>query len=561
LGALDPAGQMRVHEPDFLELLDDAPLAVRLKALCARDLLAARLLRRLPRLPESEALLHAAGDSQALMAFLADALLPLLNPDARRALGALLLFTHTVHRDLLARLTGLDARHLQRALTELQWQGVVDASDGDRYLSVPLRLQGVLAERLLDGEAFHAIAGRMVEAYLAYLAEAQRALPADPKSLARLRPRLALERAGAETAAEPAVRTAHRLAVERVNLADLAALLAEERRWDELTRLSDAAAPLLALPAWRDVQGLLNHCLLGAGEAVGDATLQARALLRLAGPALHAGQFAQAEPLLDKALQLLTAGAPDVRGAASAAWDLLAEAYHGLSRCHAALGRRESAINLLLAAAELAQQLERPRDLLRALRALLARWDGRPEAYDEALRVLPPHIQALERQGHPREALLARRLLAEAALRSNRLGEARTMLHELLQRFRDLNAAEEVYRTRVRLAECQAQADQPEPALTALRAARADWSGAPDRLAEARTLLVAAGKLETGGRATHALQAYLDARELLEAEGEHEAVLKLLDAIGPLYYRLGEPAQSTRIYQERLQLQAALTPG
>jgi hypothetical protein len=82
-----------------------------------------------------------------------------------------------------------------------------------------------------------------------------------------------------------------------------------------------------------------------------------------------------------------------------------------------------------------------------------------------------------------------------------------------------------------------------------------------DRVAEARAFLAAAGKLETGGRATQALQAYLDARELLEAEGEREAVLKLLDAIGPLYYRLGEPAQSTRIYQERLQLQAILTPN
>jgi tetratricopeptide (TPR) repeat protein len=184
-----------------------------------------------------------------------------------------------------------------------------------------------------------------------------------------------------------------------------------------------------------------------------------------------------------------------------------------------------------------------------------------PEAYEEALRVLPPRIQALGTQGHPREALLARRLLAEAALRSGHLGEARSQLHELLQRFRDMNNAEEIYRTRIRLAECQAVADQPEPALMSLHSARTEWGGTPDRPAEARALLAAAGKLETSGRATQALQAYLDARELLEAEGESEAVLKLLDAIGPLYYRLGEPAHSTRIYQERLQLQASLIPG
>ena len=558
---LDAAGQARVLEPDFLERLDAAPLGARLKAICAGDILAARLIRRLPRLPDSAALVDAAHDGPALLGFLADELLPLLNPDARRALGAMLLFTHLVHREMLERVTGFDAKRLQRAVTELQWLGLLDAADGDRYLAVPLRLQGVLAGRLLDGEAFHTLAQRMVQGYQAYLLEAQRRLPADAKAVARLQPRLALERPGGETAAEPAVRTAHRLGVERVNLADLAALLAEERRWDELARLSDAAAPLLALPAWRDVQGLLNHCLLGAGEACGDGIMQARALVRLASPALHAGAFAQAEPLLDKALRLLTDRTPRAQDPAAATWDLLAETYHGLSRCQAALGKPEAAVNLLLAAAELAQQLERPEELLRALRALLAVWEGKPDAYEEALRYLPPRVQALERQGHPREALLARRLLAEAALRSGRLGAARTQLHELLQRFRDLNHAEETYRTRIRLAECQALADQPEPALAALRAARAEWGGPADRPAEARALLAAAGKLETGGRATQALQAYLDAREMLEAEGEREAVLKLLDAIGPLYYRLGEPAQSTRIYQERLQLQASLTPG
>jgi tetratricopeptide (TPR) repeat protein len=561
IAPLDAAGQMRVLEGEFLERLAAAPLGARLKALCAADLLAARLIRRLPRLPDSEALLHAAQDGPALLGFLADEMLPLLNPDARRALGAMLLFTHLVHRDLLERLTGFDAKRLQRAVTELQWLGLVDASDGDRYLAVPLRIQRVLAERLLDTEAFHTLAQRMVQAYQGYLLETQRRLPTDPKALSRMRARLALERPGAEIAAEPAVRTAHRLGVERINLADLSALLAEEHRWEELARLSDAAAPLLALPVWRDVQALLNHCLLGAGEASGDGTMQARALVRLASPALHAGAFAQAEPLLDKALRLLTDGAPAARDPSAETWELLSETYHGLSRCQAALGRPEAAVNLLLAAAELAQQLERPQELLRALRALLALWEGMPEAYEEALRVLPPRIQALGTQGHPREALLARRLLAEAALRSGHLGEARSQLHELLQRFRDMNNAEEIYRTRIRLAECQAVADQPEPALMSLHSARTEWGGTPDRPAEARALLAAAGKLETGGRATQALQAYLDARELLEAEGESEAVLKLLDAIGPLYYRLGEPAHSTRIYQERLQLQASLIPG
>lgn len=560
LAPLDAAGQVRVLEPEFLERLDAAPRAYRLKAICARDLLAARLIRRLPQLPDSDALVLAA-DGRALLGCLADQVLPLLNPDARLALDAILQFTHLVHRDMLERLTGFEPKRLQRALTELQWLGLLDASDGDRYLAVPLRLQSVLAERLLDAQAFHTLARRMVEAYQAYLLEAQRGLPAGAKGMARMRPRLALERPGAETAAEAAVRTAHRLGVERVNLADLAALLAEERRWDELARLSDAAAPLLALPAWRDVQELLNHCLLGAAEASGDTATQARALLRLASPALHAESFAQAAPLLDKALLLLTSGGPPPQGPAAAHWDLLAEIYHGLSRCHAALGRPEAAVNLLLAAAELARQLERPQDWLRALRELLAVWEGKPEAYEEALRYLPPRIQALELQGHPREAALALRLLAEAAMRSGRLGEARTQLRELLQRFRDMNNAEEAYRTRVRLAECQALADQPEPALTALRAARAEWGGPPDRPAEARALLAAAGKLDAGGRATQALQAYLDAREMLEAEGEREAVLKLLDAIGPLYYRLGEPAQSTRVYQERLQLQASLAPG
>ncbi len=561
LPALDSAGQARVFEPDFLERLDAAPRGAQLRALCARDLLAARLLRRLPRLPDSEALLHAGGDSQALVALLAEEILPLLNPDARHVLGALLIFTHLVQRDLLLQLTGFDGRRMQRALTELLWLGLLDASDGDRYYSVPLRLQGVLAERLLDGETFRALGERMVDAYRAFLAEAAGMLPSDAKQMARLRPRFALERAGAETAAEPAVRTAHRLAVERINVADLAALLAEERRWDELARLSDAAAPLLALPAWRDVQGLLNHCLLGSGEALGDAAIQARALLRLAAPALHGGQHALAQPLLDKALHLLSEAAPAAQGSSAAAWDLLTEVYHGLSRCHAAQGRPEAAANLLLSAAELAQQLDRPQGLLRAMKALLELWEGRPEAYEEVGRFLPPRIQALERLGHPREALLARRLLAEAAMRQGRTGEARAQLHELLQRFRDLGSAEEVYRTRLRLAECQALSDQPEPALTALKAARSDWGGAPDRVAEARALLAAAQKLESTGRATLALQAYLDAREMLEAEGEREAVLKLLDAIGPLYYRLGEPALSTRIYQERLQLQATLTPG
>jgi tetratricopeptide (TPR) repeat protein len=94
-----------------------------------------------------------------------------------------------------------------------------------------------------------------------------------------------------------------------------------------------------------------------------------------------------------------------------------------------------------------------------------------------------------------------------------------------------------------------------------MQSARQEWGGAEDPEGESRVLLAAAQGLQDQGDVAAALDCYLEARRRMDAVGDREGVIRMLDVIGGLYFHLGDQAKSTRCYQERLQLQAVASPS
>jgi tetratricopeptide (TPR) repeat protein len=560
LPPLDLAGLRRTCGEAFLERLAAAPWGDELRAACAQDLLVARLLRRLPRLPPAAVLepaLRAAHPDPGgggrlatapLLELLLDQVLGLISADGRAVLSALCLFTHVAHRDILADVTAMERRRLQNALTELQWLGVLDAYGGERYFALPPRLQNRLAERLLTGAAFTTQRERLTLAYQAWLAQA-----ATLGEAARRGPAL-LGWSRAEPPDDllglwPALQ---RLGLERVNVAELATLQVEEQDWAGLQRLSDGLQDLQGVQEWTDCLHLVNHCLLGAGEATGDPARQAAALCRLAQGQVLAGQHAAAEPLLARALDLV---------AATTAWGVMAEVYHWLARCHLRARRHDAAANLLLAAVELAQQTGNGEHLVRALEALAQLWRTREDGLTEAEQFLPPRIQYLEQHDQADGAARVRRLLGDLYLGAGQGQRAQELYHEVEAHFRARESGQETYLTSLRLAEGHALEGQPQRALAVLHSARQEWSGSADPAGECRVLVAAAQGLQEQADIPAALDCYLEARRLMGTTGDREGVIRMLDVIGGLYFHLGDQAKSTRCYQERLQLQAVTSPS
>jgi tetratricopeptide (TPR) repeat protein len=556
LAPLDEAGLARTFDEEFLERLETDPPTPELERFCGQDLLAARILRRLPQ-PAPPADLEAAfldagsGDEPRrtgkLLTALAEQALAFTGSDAQTVLGALALFTHLVHRDILVQVAGMDGRRLQAALTELQWLGLVDAWDGERYVSIPARLQGPLAERVLDAKRYRRLRARMVQAYRSYLAEAAGELDRGGQPDASLLG-CAWQAAPGSAADRASTRGRQRLGLERVNVAELAALLAEAEEWPDLEALADAAAGFKEQPAWHDALALINNCLLRAGEARREGGMQARALLRLAEPLVVGRRFAAAEQLLAKALDLV---------GGSTAWSSMAEIYHLLSRCRLELGHTDAAMNLMYAAVELAQQTDNPAHLVRALEGLAQVWQGREDGPALAAHYLPPRVRSLEQGQHPVHAALAGRLLGDVYLRAGRHQEAGELYRDAAARLRATQAQSEVFRTGVRLAECEARFGKPEAALEILNAARRETPGRREARLESLVLATVAQRLQESGKARPALDAYLEARVFLDLLGDREGVIRVLDTIGGLYFHLGEQVQSTRCYQERLLLQSA----
>ncbi|HEX7928092.1 MAG TPA: hypothetical protein VF678_10900, partial [bacterium] len=297
---------------------------------------------------------------------------------------------------------------------------------------------------------------------------------------------------------------------------------------------------------------LVNHCLLGAAEADGNALRQSMALCRLGQGKLLAGQPAAAEPLLSAALDLV---------ATTSAWEVMADVYHWLAVCHRQGRRAEAAINLQLAAVELAQQTARTDHLLRALEELALLWQAQPDGVEQAEHFFPARIQYLEAQRQGDAAARVRRLLGDLYQRAGHGEAARSLYHEAEAHFRAVEAGLETFVTALRLAEGHALEGQPQRALDVLQSARQEWGGPGDPAAESRVLLAAAQALQDVGDAAAALDCYLEARRLLDAIGDRDGVIRMLDVIGGLYFHLGDQAKSTRCYEERLQLQAVASPS
>ncbi len=116
--------------------------------------------------------------------------------------------------------------------------------------------------------------------------------------------------------------------------------------------------------------------------------------------------------------------------------------------------------------------------------------------------------------------------------------------------------------TLLRMAACQARQGAGEQALTLIAEAEQAAGEALVEVDEQGRILAEVCRLfERRNQPEQALEGYLRIRRILEEMGDREALIGVLDRIGGLYFQLGEQAKSTQCYEERLQLQAALTPG
>jgi tetratricopeptide (TPR) repeat protein len=541
LRALDPQGRLLEH--------------------CCGDLFAARLLRRHPAPPSPERLREALapaeqGPSPAvrLLELLVEDALPSLGEEVREVLAVLALLPALVHREALAGSCALDDRRLQVVLDELQWLGWVDLHESDRYVELAHRLHRPVAERLLTLGALARVQARLIRVYQAFLAGLATDLEHQGSRWRTLPPPL-LAWAEERCEGQPPGRMLllHRLGVERVNLAELALLLCEEGDWRPLARLVAGAFPLAGWRELEELWGLLHHCLLAAGEARADPVMQAQALNRLAEPALRVRNAERARPMLERALELL---------GRTPGWEVLGETYRMLARCYELLGKLDPALNLLYAAVELAQQLDNPEDLVRACERLVPLWVRRGADGAAAERFLARQALDLRQNGrHPHAALVAR-LQGELLLRLGRPEEAIVLLHDVLESFHALDDGRGRADTLVHLAECHVRLGEGERALELMTTA-GDPGAASAGAAEERGRVWSelCRLFEQRNQPQQALEGYLSIRRLLEEMGDREALIGVLDRIGGLYYQLGEQAKSTQCYEERLHLQAALTPS
>ena len=168
------------------------------------------------------------------------AVLAELSRDAFHVLQALGMFTFLVHQEVLSHLTEMDGRRLGQALAELQWMGLVDAYDSERYYGLHLRLQNQVAAGLVTPVAYQRLRPMLVRCYQSWLAGLEEA--AETGAEARGCNLLAWGESGTTRPNLADTRRYHRLGLERANLAELALILAEEQDWQELTRLVAAAS-------------------------------------------------------------------------------------------------------------------------------------------------------------------------------------------------------------------------------------------------------------------------------------------------------------------------------
>lgn len=559
--ALEPVAPdvlARLYGEALLERLREAE-APGLLDWCRTDLLGARLLRRLPDWPtraevQAGHTADGAPNPRAILRTVVDRALDALSGPARETLTALVLMPGLVHRDVAAELCEHGPRALQDALTELQWFGLVDAFDGERYLAAHPRVHGRAAERLLNGGAVLRLQGRLVRAYQTWLTGLN-GWPGAFRSHWGQQPLPLTCWAERQLGSQPPAfaRALHRLGVERGNLAEVAVLLAEAGEWRQLERVVQATAPLQDLPGLGDWCALLHRLLLEAGLRREQPAVQATALNRLAHLLLSAGHASAAEHLLEHALHLLSN---------SRAWEPLGEAYRMLARCYANGGRPDAAANLLHAAAELAGQTGDNAALLAACRALHAVWVGTGEALDRGPAFLAPHIERLRRGGDALRAVLLERLLADGARAAGRLAEAVEGYEAVLTECERLDAAQEAAVTRMRLADCARRTGDADAAWQAWELAwRGGGGGQWADEAPAPVLREICHLFEQRGETRKALDGYLRLREALSGAGDRDALVAVLDRIGRLYYQLGEQGESTRYYEERLQLEAAGSPA
>ncbi|MBI3993259.1 MAG: tetratricopeptide repeat protein, partial [Candidatus Lambdaproteobacteria bacterium] len=564
LGPLLRTDMARLYGPDFVERLLASPHAPALEPLCAQDLLLGRIFARCAVWPGDDALTRAlaagrdapepaeahAAQARALLDELVARLVPGLSPAARGTLAALALCADLVHREVLAVLTGLEARVLAKALIELQWFGLLDSFQDDLYLAVPPRLQPLLARHVLDARAYERLRPRLLRAYAAYLSELRSAAAGDDTTPAAAGDAAWCWRPQDDPPPVAVARRMQRLGVERVNLGELVALLEGEAAWDELAQLATAAAPLHDLPPMADLTQAMDGALLRAGQATANPVLQARALNGLARPLLAQGRLAAALPLLERALPLASQAATH--------WEILEDTYLLLSRCYIDLQRLEPAANLLQAALELARQLGNGDYVVQAMRGMLDIAKARGEDLQHAMHLLTQQIGDLEARAQAVPAALLRAMLGEVALHSGHVSEADVLFGEALSSLQREPGGAGLYRIHLGRAEVALAKTEPQRALEHYKQALYAAHGERNDADEDTVLTRICDAFRHAGDAALAAETYQCLRHVRERRGDTRGVVQVLDILGGLYYQIGALEQSTRCYQERLQLQNAV---
>lgn len=562
LEPLGPAELEGIFHPSLLQRIAAHPEREALLQVCGTDLLVARMLWRLQRWPARTRLgplladrpgddpRPAGRDTGALLELVLQAVLAELSRDALNVLQALGMFTFLVHQEVLSHLTELDGGRLGQALAELQWMGLVDAYDGERYFGLHLRLQNQIAARQVTPVVYRRLLpllARSTQGWLAELGGGTDAAGMPPGGAGF--PLLAWGEQNGRPGNIALTRRCHRIGLERINLCELALMLAEEQDWQGLTRLVAAAAFFKDMPGMEDMARLLDRLMLAAAVALEDANLQAGALVGLARPLLAADRPEQAQPLLEHALRLL---------GSNPAWEQLAETYLLLSGCYEALGRAEAAINMLCAAEELAGQLGNAHYLVEAAGALVRIWREQGESEAQAESFLERTIQRIQQGGHHLHAAKLKVLLGESLSRTGRGVEAQELFQAALNTIRDAEVSQDGYDTLLRLAQAYLLENLPDEALDAFMQARIILIAGKDQARESRALEPICRMFEGDQRYQEALNGYLLLRTIREEIGGREGLLAVLDIIGGLYFQLGEQAKSTRFYQESLQLKESI---
>jgi tetratricopeptide (TPR) repeat protein len=558
LPPLDSESLAQVFDEAFLERLQSHAPRPGLLGPCQRDLLAARVLRRIDRWPEGAVLASltvpeggaTAAGRDALLTWATVQALGEIGTAARGVAEALTLMTGLVHRDTVAQIAGAEARELSEALAELQWFGLVDVHDGERYASIPPRVQRVLGERAMTRTVFAKLLPRLALSAETYLGAVGTELARAPSGSLWEDAAAAFAWRGEPSrrnSADP--RSVQRLAIERANLAETGLMLAEEGDARSLARLAEGAKPLGRLHWMMGVETLLGACLYGAAGAAGDRGLQAQALNRAGCGLMAEERHAEAAKALERALELLGQGS---------SWEALGETYLLLSRCYARLEHLDAAENLLASAVELAYQLGSGNQLVQALEASAELWRVRSAELERAEQHLPRAIRFLEERQQIHLAAQVRRLHADCHLRARRAGEAEKGYRGALHAFLRAGDRREAAQTGLRLAECLVAQERASAALECFDDARAALADehAEDPAALARTLHAIAELLQRQGRADLSVRALMQVRDWREQCGDREGVMRVLDTLGGLYFQLGQQAESTRCYEERLILQA-----